>query len=57
MEKHNFDEPICLQYSNDILYSKIIGQSIAFIIIGVNVILKFIIIGLVEWIGEDTCSV
>ena len=36
--------------------SKIMGQSIAFIIIAVNVILKTIIFKLVKWIGEDTQS-
>jgi hypothetical protein len=49
-----FSEPICKQYSKDILMSKVLGQSIAFIIIGVNVILKLVIINLVIWIGEDT---
>ena len=33
------------------------GQSIAFIIIAVNIILKTVIIKLVEWIGDDTYSV
>lgn len=51
-----YQEAICLQYFNDIIWSKIIGQSIAFIIIGVNVILKLIIINLVYWVGEDTQS-
>ena len=32
------------------------GQSISFIIIGVNVALKLIIIKLVEWVGEATVS-
>jgi len=39
-----YEEPICLEYSNDMLWSKIIGQSIAFVIIGVNVVLQMIII-------------
>jgi hypothetical protein len=51
-----FSEAICLEYFNDIIWSKIIGQSIAFIIIGVNIILKMIIINLVYWVGEDTQS-
>ena len=36
--------------------SKVMGQSIAFIIIAVNIILKIVIIQLVIWIGEDTAS-
>lgn len=36
--------------------SKVTGQSIAFIIIAVNIILKIVIIQLVIWIGEDTSS-
>ena len=51
-----FSEPICKQYSDDLLWSKILGQSIAFIIIAVNLILKAVIIQLCFWIGEDTES-
>ena len=51
-----FEEAICQQYFKDKLWSAILGQSIAFIIIGVNVVLKMIIIQLVMWIGEDTQS-
>lgn len=40
----------------DVGISKILGQSIAFLIIGVNVILKMVIIKLIQWIGEDTYS-
>jgi len=45
-----------LQYSKDIINSKILGTSIAFIIVAVNVILKLVTIKLVEWVGEDTES-
>jgi hypothetical protein len=51
-----YSGPICLQYSNDVLLSKVIGQSIAFIIIAVNVILKLASIKLVEWVGIPTQS-
>ena len=51
-----YDGPICQQYFSDILMSKLMGQSIAFIIIAVNIILKIVIIQLVIWIGEDTTS-
>jgi len=37
-------------------WSKILGQSVAFFIIGVNIILKTSIIKLIQWIGEDTYS-
>lgn len=53
----SFESPVCLHYSNDIFWSQLIGQSIAFIIIAVNLVLKVVIIKLVEWIGEDTQSV
>lgn len=42
-----YEGPICKQYFTDIIMSKVIGQSIAFIIIAVNVILKKVIIILV----------
>lgn len=51
-----YSGPICNQYFDNIIWSKIIGQSIAFIIIAVNVALKLLIINLVYWIGEDTQS-
>ena len=51
-----FEGEICRQYFADVLWSKISGQSIAFIIIGVNIILKLVTIKLVEWVGEDTES-
>jgi len=34
----------------------VIGQSIAFVIIGFNILLKTLIINLVYWIGEATFS-
>ena len=49
-----FSEPICQTYTNDILKSKIIGQSIAFIIVAVNIVLKLTSIKLCEWVGEET---
>ena len=51
-----YEQPVCLEYSNDMLNSKLIGQSIAFIIVGINVVLKIVIIELIRWVGEDTCS-
>ena len=36
--------------------SAILGTSISFIIIAVNLILKTVIIKLITWIGEDTVS-
>mmetsp|Transcript_5223 Transcript_5223/g.8085 ORF Transcript_5223/g.8085 Transcript_5223/m.8085 type:complete len:884 (-) Transcript_5223:266-2917(-) len=47
---------ICDDYISDKLQAKILGQSIAFIIIAVNIILKTVIIKLITWIGEDTVS-
>ena len=51
-----FQEPICSYYAKDLLISKILGTSIAFIIVTVNVILRTIIVTLCLWIGEDTQS-
>ena len=51
-----YEQPVCLEYANDMLYSKLIGQSIAFIIVAINVVLKLVIIELIKWVGEDTCS-
>ena len=50
------DIMICNEYFFDKIYSKVLGQSIAFIIIAVNIVLKTVIIKLIEWIGEDTIS-
>ncbi len=50
------DIVICDNYFFDKYYSKALGQSIAFIIIGVNIVLKTVIIKLITWIGEDTIS-
>jgi len=47
---------MCDQYLSDKLMSKILGTSIGFIIIAVNLILKTCIIKLITWIGEDTVS-
>jgi hypothetical protein len=47
---------ICRQYKKDALWSKMLGTSVAFFIIGVNVILKILIILLIQWISEDTYS-
>ena len=54
-EKAN-GEPICQQYSSDKLKSTVYGQSIAFIIIAINIVLKTVIIKGITWVGEDTCS-
>lgn len=48
--------PMCKTYFSDVIYSKVIGQSIAFIIIAVNTILRLVIIALITWVGEDTNS-
>lgn len=54
--KVEFREQICLQYQNDKLLSKILALSVTVIVVGVNVILKKIVVLLVSWIGEDTVS-
>lgn len=47
---------VCDQYFRDVTVSKVLGTSIGFIIIAVNLILKTSIIALITWIGEDTVS-
>ena len=47
---------MCQLYFSDKTMSKVLGTSIGFIIIGVNVVLKIAIIKLITWIGEDTVS-
>lgn len=50
------DKLICDIYVRDKIYFKVLGQSISFIIIAVNQILKTLIISLTTWIGDDTVS-
>jgi hypothetical protein len=50
------DISICQAYASDASKSKILGTAVAFVIIGVNLILKKVIIKLIEWIAEDTYS-
>ena len=52
----SFSKPICRNFFIDMLVAKIFGQSISFIVIGINVILKYTIMYLVYWIGEETAS-
>lgn len=47
---------ICDLYNSDNLKSKILGQSVAFIIIAINTVLRMIIIAGITWVGEDTNS-
>ena len=57
-EKSNetFSEPICRNFFMDMLQALMFGQSISFVIICINVILKYSIIYMVIWIGEETAS-
>lgn len=52
--KQNVD--ICFEYLKDKGLSLLLGNCVAFFIIGVNTILKIVIIKLIQWIGEDTYS-
>ena len=51
-----FSEPLCRNFFIDLLIAKIFGQSISFIVIAINVILKYTIMYMVIWIGEETAS-
>lgn len=48
--------PVCQTFNSDKLRSLVLGQSVAFIIIAINTILKIVIIKGIEWVGEDTNS-
>jgi hypothetical protein len=56
MEGTTQEVQMCAAYFSDKLWSKILGTSIGFIIIAVNIVLKTLIIKLITWIGEDTVS-
>lgn len=47
---------MCKDFYKDKSNSLVIGIGITVIIIIVNTILKFLIIGLTTWVGEDTQS-
>lgn len=49
-----FSEPICWDIFKDKLKAKVLGGSIAFIIVTVNIVLKLIIVHLCIWVGEET---
>jgi len=47
---------MCSIYASDKLRSLIFGQSIAFVIIAINIVLKIVIIKGITWVGQDTNS-
>lgn len=49
-----FSAAICKEYHGLMIFGKIFGQAIAFVIIAINIVLKTVIIKLVTWIKEDT---
>ena len=51
-----YDGQICSGYFFNILMSKVFGQSISFIVIAFNIILKYTIMYMVYYIGEETAS-
>lgn len=51
-----FRDQICLKYQNDKVIGKILALSATVIVVGVNVIIKKVVVALVAWIGEDTVS-
>lgn len=48
---------LCDQYFGDEDMSEALSSGIPFVIIGVNLIMKTLIVALIKWIKEDTCSV
>lgn len=49
-------DKMCSFYFGDVIVAMIIGYSISFLIIAINLILKKVIIALITWVGEDTLS-
>lgn len=43
-------------FGGDVIKSKVLGQSVAFIIIAVNIVLKMATVKGITWVGEDTNS-
>lgn len=57
MEKGETQEfPLCQEFFHDLILGKIFGQSISFVVILINIILKFTILYMVVYIGEETAS-
>jgi hypothetical protein len=48
--------PLCEEYFGDKLWSFVYGQSISFLIIGVNYFLKVVTIAAVRWVGQPTVA-
>jgi hypothetical protein len=54
--KKVYSGAICEEYFSNKIKSKLYGLSITFFIIGMNIVLKLVIIRMVSWIGIDTIS-
>ena len=48
---------LCEQYFGDASVSEALSSGIPYLIIGVNMIMKIVIVQLIKWIKEKTCSV
>lgn len=45
---------MCLYYNHEIMKSKLFTELIPFTIVLVNFCLKYVIVRLIEWVGEET---
>ena len=48
--------PICQILDREAIFSDLLGRAVAWVIIGVNMVLKSFIIKGITWVGEDTNS-
>jgi len=51
-----YEGKLCYNFFSDIYISKVIGQSISIFVVLYNIVLKYTIVYLVLFIGEETSS-
>lgn len=51
-----FNEPICYNVREDKYWSSVLSVSISFIVVGMNIILRYAVMYLVQWVGDDSLS-
>lgn len=51
-----FSEPICYNVREDKYWSSVLSVSISFIVVGMNTILRYAVMYLVQWVGDDSVS-
>jgi hypothetical protein len=51
-----FQEPICYNVREDQYWSAVLSVSISFIVVGMNIVLRYAVMYLVQWVGDDSLS-